>query len=274
MRTKDRYARLAGRFWRHPKAMAASSDALALWVRALSYVVDQMTDGHVTRAVAGALMRKPEKAAAELATLGLWEVHPTDGWVFHDYEDHNVTRKQWEDEAERNRKKTARHRSGSEPVTGNTPSEVTGNSQTQDARRKTQDVGGEPPPPSDDPETTLRDRVCRRWLVTYEAARRQSPARDDSAAREVVSWLVANSQGSGRPPADILEDALAAYWREPWPRDHANRASLRNFLGQADRLLALTAAPAAPEPISLEEHTARRKAEIAANNARRYGGSA
>ena len=244
--TKDRYARLAGRFWRHPKAMACGDAALALWTRALSYTVDQMTDGHVSRAVAEQLTRgRPDKAAAELVALQLW-VHAAAGWSFHDYADHNVTADEWTKEKARKAENQANKRARdavtsqaqSPPVTAPVTGDITGDPQTQDAGRRTQDVGGEPPPPPDPPEATLRDRVCSRWRAHFEAHRGGSfPARDDTSARRVVTWLIANAANTGRPEAEILDAVLDAYWREDWPRERANTPRLANFVSQLDRLL-------------------------------------
>lgn len=265
MRTKDRYAKLAGRFWRHPKAMAASDAALALWTRALSYVVDQMTDGHVSRAVAEQLTRgKPQKAAAELVALGLWEEHGSGGWVFHDYADHNVTRQQWEQEAQRNRNKTARSRSQSTPVTGdvtgNTPGDDTGNSQTQDARRKTI---SEIDPADSPPLGRVIAGFRTRWDRRYAAQWRPTEAHLKAARQRADEY-------AERP--EKLAETLDGYFATEDRFVLEKRHPFTLWSNDPERWI--PAEKPAEEPISLEEHTARRKAEIAANNARRYGGSA
>jgi hypothetical protein len=85
---------------------------VALWLRALSWVVDQATDGVVPRRVLWMLTRAENAAevAAELVAVGLWDVEG-DGWRFHDYGEHNITSLEWESqkEAHRARAKKARN---------------------------------------------------------------------------------------------------------------------------------------------------------------------
>jgi len=67
----------------HPKWVAASPAAKALWVTAGSWCASQLTDGHVPRHVLPIVGGKP-RAAQELVDLGLWEMNGN-GWVFHDW---------------------------------------------------------------------------------------------------------------------------------------------------------------------------------------------
>lgn len=80
-------------FHSHPKALALragayENDALALWAKAGSWCAAGLTDGHIPKYVVESLLRKNAlKAAAELVRVKLW--HETaDGWVFHQWEDH------------------------------------------------------------------------------------------------------------------------------------------------------------------------------------------
>jgi hypothetical protein len=255
VKDKDRYAKLGGRLWRHEKAVALSAEAGWLWTRALSYVVDQMTDGLVPRAVAEMLAPKRyEKLAAELVAVTLWIVDPA-GWRFHDYEDHNITKAKWSAKKAATARRVADHRertsesSNSAGAASVTPN-VTRYSQTQDARRKTSEIsiGGvlvepvalDPTPP---PPEHLHDVVRFRWARDFEAARGLpgAPA-NDMAVRALVAWLEALPPSLDRR---ATHDAIAtAYWREPWPRDRANRPSMTNLVSQLDRL----AGSLAPKP--------------------------
>lgn len=67
----------------HPKWVAASAPARALWVTAGSWSASQLTDGLVPRHVLAMLGGKP-KDAAELVAVGLWDVDGN-GWRFHDW---------------------------------------------------------------------------------------------------------------------------------------------------------------------------------------------
>lgn len=69
----------------HPKWVAASPAAKALWVTAGSWSASQLTDGHVPTYILPVVGGKP-KAAQELVELGLWEMNGN-GWVFHDWEE-------------------------------------------------------------------------------------------------------------------------------------------------------------------------------------------
>lgn len=71
----------------HPKWLAASPRARALWTTAGSWCADNLTDGYVSetalRHSGGTL-----KDAAELVEVGLWEVvtdGPQTGWLFHEW---------------------------------------------------------------------------------------------------------------------------------------------------------------------------------------------
>lgn len=64
----------------------ASKSARALWTSALSWSMDQLTDGHVPREVLG-LLDGTRAEAASLVTAGLWDV-VDGGWRFHDWHDY------------------------------------------------------------------------------------------------------------------------------------------------------------------------------------------
>jgi hypothetical protein len=88
-------------FWSHPKCLATTPTALALWVRAGSWCAQQLTDGFVPATVLPMLQAKP-KDAASLVKAGLW-VTDEGGWRFHDWHAYQPTREQVNDR----RKKTA-----------------------------------------------------------------------------------------------------------------------------------------------------------------------
>ncbi len=71
-------------FWCHPKTLALTPHALALWVRAGSWCAQQLTDGHVPKHALAVLQGRP-KDAAELVDHGLWKPADAGGWQFHDW---------------------------------------------------------------------------------------------------------------------------------------------------------------------------------------------
>lgn len=150
-KSKDRYAKIGGRFWRHPKVIGLSDSAGWLWTRALSYQPDQLTDGSVPLALLKTLGHHTIDAAEELVSAGLWERVRGGGYRFHDYEDHNTTSSEWETEKARKAKNKADSRSaqaadvtgdmcGDKPSAGVTRSPAQ-NQALSDAGRRTQDAG-------------------------------------------------------------------------------------------------------------------------------------
>lgn len=66
----------------HSKALAAGNAAMGLWVRAGSWSMQQLTDGHIPTQVARQLGRKVE--ADRLVTAGLWNERAA-GYDFHEW---------------------------------------------------------------------------------------------------------------------------------------------------------------------------------------------
>lgn len=94
--------------WGHPKWLATSKGGRALWVTALSWSMDQLTDGHVPRHVLPSLGASA-RDAADLVRVGLWEV-VDGGWIFHDWLERQPSRESvlGEREAARERMRKAR----------------------------------------------------------------------------------------------------------------------------------------------------------------------
>src|SRR5690606_3533375 len=86
------WGKVDDRLYSSPKWLAAKKPARALWVTALSWSMDQLTDGHVPAHVL-AVLDGTRAEAADLVRVGLW--HTTDdGWVFHDWSDYQPSRAQ------------------------------------------------------------------------------------------------------------------------------------------------------------------------------------
>lgn len=107
--------------WGHPKWLACSPPARALWITAGSWCAAQLTDGLVPRHVLPVLVGRP-RDAAELVENRLWTVVP-EGWRFHDWSDFQPSKAQVEKERAdaRERMKNLRQgRKGSDDVRANT----------------------------------------------------------------------------------------------------------------------------------------------------------
>lgn len=77
------WGKVDDKLWGHPKWMATPAPARGLWITALSWCMDQGTDGHVPRHALPFLGSTPRHANA-LVTSGLWET-ADGGWQFHDW---------------------------------------------------------------------------------------------------------------------------------------------------------------------------------------------
>lgn len=67
----------------HAKTLAAGNAAMGLWVRAGSWAMQQLTDGHVPAHVAKQLGSRAE--AKRLCDAGLWAERPDGGYDFHQW---------------------------------------------------------------------------------------------------------------------------------------------------------------------------------------------
>lgn len=91
------WAKIDDRFMRHPKIIAAGRDARDLYLAALLYCSENLTDGHVPAArlrllAAEADIDSPLEAAERLVEVGLWERRGNDGWQVHDYLEYQPSR--------------------------------------------------------------------------------------------------------------------------------------------------------------------------------------
>ena len=93
----------------HMKALAAGNTALGLWVRAGSWSMQQLTDGFVPTSMVTALGGQRRDSTA-LTDAGLW--HEVEGgFQFHDWDEYQPTREQWEAERIATRERVRKHRS-------------------------------------------------------------------------------------------------------------------------------------------------------------------
>lgn len=84
------WGKVDDKLWGSPKWLGTPARARGLWVTALSYSMDQLTDGFIPVHVLAALGGSAKDATA-LVAAGLWE--QTDGgWRFHDWHDYQPSR--------------------------------------------------------------------------------------------------------------------------------------------------------------------------------------
>jgi hypothetical protein len=107
----QRYARLMGDFWRHPRLSALSPTAVGIHCRAMSYCAEQMTDGAIVRPIVAAFFGGPVDATiiAELVSAGVWKETAT-GYQLRDWAQHNITADAWAKQKAAVAKRVAEHR--------------------------------------------------------------------------------------------------------------------------------------------------------------------
>lgn len=73
----------------HPKVTALTDREFRAWVCAITYSQQYNTRGHIPRHALDSIPRASTKVAGRLVQVGLWDEHPDDGWVIHDFDDWN-----------------------------------------------------------------------------------------------------------------------------------------------------------------------------------------
>lgn len=96
------------RLWAHPKIVALPLTALGLWVKAGSYCAAYETDGALDRHMIGTLGAQ-KRDSDRLVKAGLWSETET-GYVFHDWDQYQPTKRQLEAERAATRERVAKHR--------------------------------------------------------------------------------------------------------------------------------------------------------------------
>ena len=108
------FTRVDDRLHDHPKFLKCSLSARGLWITALSWVGDKLTDGFVPHSCLGRLGAR-KRDADRLVEAGLWERGECDGepgYWFHDFEDWNkaATHDEVRKRAGQNRSRVLKHR--------------------------------------------------------------------------------------------------------------------------------------------------------------------
>jgi len=93
----------------HPKVRALTDAAFRLYICAICWSNQHLTDGHVPASQLRYLsdVRRPQQCAEQLAAAGLWEQNG-DGWVIHDYLDYQASADKVRQEREAKRQRQER----------------------------------------------------------------------------------------------------------------------------------------------------------------------
>lgn len=183
-------------FWAHPKVLALSDAAIALWVRAGSYCAQHLTDGKVPAAVLP-MLRSDEFIASDLVSAGLW-LNTPDGYEFHDWAKYQPTRESIEAERElwRERQRASRAKRG-----GNVTRDSQGESSSPVPSRPVHDS-------SNDESQNALDVVVD---STFDQVWAQWPRKQSKKAAQAKFALAAKRHVGGARglAADVVEHARA-----------------------------------------------------------------
>lgn len=163
----------------HAKVARAGTEAIGLWVLAGSWCMQHLTDGFVPRNVAVRLAPGADDLAAALVRAGLWheaERDGEDGWLFHQWTEHQPAAATIRADREKARERMQRVRAS--------------RSSSGDVRANTARTHPEPVPTGRTRGTRIPD--------------------DFAVTPEMRSW--ANAHGLGWLDLDAITDAFRDYW--------------------------------------------------------------
>ena len=157
----------------HPKVMLAGNEAMGLWVRALSYSCQQLTDGFVPNEIVSVLSGK--KSAKKLVESGLW-IEKSDGYFFKDWAEYQPTREQVLGERNAAKSRMSRLRSGN-------------------VRPNIERTSGEVLEKFGDPDPTRPDPTLTKSKDLVGAKRASRIPEDFSLTPEMSAWAAAHVPG-------------------------------------------------------------------------------
>lgn len=172
-------------FPHHPKVMALSAQAVALWLAACCWSSRYETDGHLPSEIVKRLPWHAPEAVAELVAAGLWE-GSEGGWQIHDFLKFNPSREQREGKRVAWRERQAQHRAKgknstvTQPVTLGQPSDSTRESRVSQGNGEGEELdlfnlsrgsaeGGQP-----EPKPPAPDAAACRVLAALNAGRKRA----------------------------------------------------------------------------------------------------
>lgn len=186
-------------FWSHPKTLALTNDAIALWLRSGTWSCQQLTDGFIADHALPMFGHWPD-AVAELVEVGYWDRDENRaGHVFHDWADY-----QEESEKVKARREAARERM--KTVRAN--SERTKRERAPVVRDVFERSSLNPDPTRPDPTSTSKEVLKATVAKTATGGQRlPEPFMVTKAMREWASEKVPGLN------VDETTAAFADYWR-------------------------------------------------------------
>lgn len=172
-------------FWSHPKVADLTDRAFRVLVSSWGYAAQHGTGGRINRTALRMIGGTPSAAKA-LVDAGLW--HPDgDGWVIHEWDDHQAAAAALEERRrrDRDRKKTARRGRG---LSADIPTDASAEIPPTEKRREEERREPPLPPSTDTPEEPPRERGRRRGRPTL--AEQIARAEELAAAHTVNGRIV------------------------------------------------------------------------------------
>lgn len=202
----------------HPKVAGLTSDAFRLHITGLCYASRHLTDGDIPRAMIDRWgVRHADRAAHELCSAGLWVEIPT-GWRIHDYLEHQRSKAQVEELAEKRR--TAGRKGGRPKATpeadrkqiassGQSKTESPPNPEDRGQRTETDipldDDNFNPSTP--DPSSSSDDPHWPVWMAFARAELAERATPPDHEA----NWLTGVARTARRERGGLLARLTVAY---------------------------------------------------------------
>lgn len=210
----------------HPKTIQAGNEAMGVWVRALSYACQHLTDGFISNQFVVAL--NGEQSAVRLVDAGLW-IPAEGGFVFkdfHDYQPSSDSTKNRRDELARQRSEAGK-RGALTRWNGKTDGKPMANDMANDMANEWQTVSqNDSPVPVPDPiKNSIEDLFEKFWSLwprkEGKATARKSfvKAVKSIPADELMNLTQAYLAHPQCPPVKFLRHASTWLNQEGWADD-------------------------------------------------------
>jgi hypothetical protein len=214
----------------HPKILGAGPHAAWLYVCALCYCNEYLTDGRLPSAALQALVpgvKRPEILARQLVAVGLWE-QVEGGWQVHDYAEHQRTADQIRRAQQADRERKRRPDSNGTPV--GVPSQLHSDSSQPRTRGReraptpgraaAKEVEGEEENPPLPPPQGGRRRTQESWEQEIAAyAARHFPHLEDAQRTRAVRQAVVYGKAENT-------EQIRAFIAEHFPADQPSQNQL------------------------------------------------
>jgi len=224
------YAQIEVSAPRHRKVGTLSDVAFRLWVTALCYCQEHLTDGvlhpEALRTLTPANIARP-KVVGELVAHGLWKRNGT-GWQVHDYLSWNESRERVEERRAKLRARQERWRNKTPVSASSNASPATSGDALVTEPLRNATLRNDPQTPTEARPSVLADDVWQLWRTV--ADEHGAPVRL-GVSQTQTTHLVALA---GAYSLDELGTALRAWWASPY----VTGRNLGLFVSQLDEVLA------------------------------------